>query len=146
MFVSIPSPPSPPMPTHIFTYGSLMFPEVWQRVVSNRYASMGATLHGYQRYAMRDDTYPGIVADAEAAVSGLLYLGVDHADVTRLDHFEGMEYRRIEVDARCDDGSVRLVQTYLMTSPAALSDQPWQPETFELQRFLATYCRDKLGS
>lgn len=134
------------MPTHIFTYGSLMFPEVWQRVVSGRYGFVGATLHDYQRYAVRDDTYPGIVAQPNASVSGRLYMGVDAADVARLDHFEGEHYRRIELDARCDDGSVQLVQTYLMITPAALSDQPWRPEEFALQRFLDTYCRDKLGS
>ena len=134
------------MPTHIFTYGSLMFSEVWQRVVAGSYASDSATLRGYRRYAVKHDTYPGIIAQTNGAVTGLIYYNVSSPDVTALDHFEGDQYRRIEVDATAPDGTTRLVQTYLMLNPADLSDQPWMPQNFQLHRFLETYCRDKLGS
>ena len=134
------------MPINIFTYGSLMFSEVWQRVVAGRYQSYPAILHDYQRFAVRDDTYPGIVARAGSSVSGLMYAGVAVDDIVALDHFEGVDYRRIEVDATLSDGSTWLVQTYLMINPAALSEQPWMPHEFQLRKFLDTYCRNKLGS
>ena len=123
-----------------------MFPAVWQRVVHGHYAPAPATVRDYRRYAVAGDTYPGIVASPGDSVDGVIYQNVEPDDVTRLDHFEGVDYRRIEIDAHRSDGSTQLVQTYLMIRPQALSDQAWLPENFALQQFLDTYCRDKLGS
>lgn len=135
-----------PMPIHVFTYGSLMFPEVWQRVVHGHYASQSARIDGHQRYAVSGDTYPGIVIQAGASVAGLLYRDIEAADLATLDHFEGDGYRRIGLQATTDDGAQVAVQTYLFRDPAGLSGQPWLPHEFQLQRFLGSYCRDKLGS
>ena len=134
------------MPINIFTYGSLMFPAVWQRVVSAQYQSLPATVQDFRRFAVLNDTYPGLIASPGGSVEGVIYHNVAPDDVARLDHFEGDDYRRIEIDAHLTDGSTQLVQTYLMLRPQGLSDQPWLPENFALQRFLDTYCRDKLGS
>ena len=122
-----------------------MFAEVWQQVVRGRYASQPVILHGYDRFAVRNETYPGIVARRDAQVPGLLYLGIDAADLARLDQFEGADYRRIDTAVIAADGGIHPVQTYLYREPAGLSDQPWHPESFALEQFLATYCRDKLG-
>ena len=134
------------MNTHVFTYGSLMFAEVWQQVVRGRYATVAAMLDGYQRFAVREAAYPGILASDGARVDGLVYADVDADDLARLDAFEGDLYQRIDaVVADAQGGSVQ-VQTYLCVQPDCLSDQPWLPEAFALQEFLASYCRDKLGS
>ncbi|MDP9108487.1 MAG: gamma-glutamylcyclotransferase [Pseudomonadota bacterium] len=130
------------MSSSIFTYGSLMFAEVWQKVVAGQYASAKATFYGYQRFALRGETYPGIVARATGSVDGLVYLDVSDADIAALDAFEGVDYRRIEAGVTSADGTPVAVQTYLMLQPQQLSDQPWLPEQFALQRFLDTYCRD----
>lgn len=122
-----------------------MFADVWQQVVRGRYASKPAILYGYDRFAVRDETYPGIVAQRAAQVPGLVYLGIDGADLVRLDQFEGADYRRIETVVTFTDGRTDSVQTYLYLDPSSLSEQPWQPETFALEQFLSTYCRDKLG-
>ncbi|GAA4033178.1 gamma-glutamylcyclotransferase family protein [Actimicrobium antarcticum] len=134
------------MPVHVFTYGSLMFPVVWQRVVRGEYIAEPARIADYQRYAVRGDTYPGITPRPGGSVDGLVYLNVDAADLAALDHFEGDGYRRIRVAASTTSGDTIMVQTYVFRNPAALSDQPWLPQAFQLQRFLETYCRDKLGS
>lgn len=134
------------MPIHVFTYGSLMFPEVWQRVVRGSYVSQPAHIEGHRRYAVSGDTYPGIVIEAGTSVSGLIYRDIDAADLAALDHFEGEAYHRIGLHATGEDGALIDVQTYLFRDPAGLSDQPWLPHEFQLQRFLGSYCRDKLGS
>lgn len=134
------------MDIHVFTYGSLMFAEVWQRVVRGQYASHAATLDGYRRFAVRDETYPGIVTRAGGSVAGLVYADIDAADLARLDAFEGELYRRIDAVVTGANGHTMQVQTYLFLQPAGLTDQPWLPESFALQQFLATYCVDKLGS
>jgi gamma-glutamylcyclotransferase (GGCT)/AIG2-like uncharacterized protein YtfP len=47
---------------HLFTYGTLMFPEVWRVVVGKDFESTPAQLPGYQIFRVRDAVYPGIIA------------------------------------------------------------------------------------
>ena len=132
------------MSANLFTYGSLMFPEVWTRVVAGDYRSVRARANGHARFEVRDQTYPGMVAEAGSSVEGVLYLGVDDADLTRLDRFEGDDYVRASIELACADGVARGAQTYLYQLTDCLLQTPWQPDGFAMQRFLDTYCRDKL--
>ena len=133
------------MPTNVFTYGSLMFAPVWERVVQGRYRNATAVLEQHARFALVDDTYPGTIPAAGATVAGVLYLNVGDADLAALDHFEGSEYRRTSVQVRLDDGSILAAQTYLFEALGRLSALPWEPDDFAMARFLDSYCRDKLG-
>ncbi|MBC7416441.1 MAG: gamma-glutamylcyclotransferase [Herminiimonas sp.] len=138
--------PTQDAPTHnVFTYGSLMFAPVWERVVQGRYRSAAARLDGHGRFALVDDTYPGMVPMDGATVAGVLYFDVGVADMAMLDHFEGDEYRRTPVQVQLDDGGQAAAQTYVFEAHRRLSSQPWNPEAFALDRFLDSYCRDKLG-
>ena len=54
------------MPTHLFTYGTLMFQEVWQAIVcpddvGRDFPSTPARLDGYQIFRVKDALYPGII-------------------------------------------------------------------------------------
>ena len=132
------------MSWNIFTYGSLMFAEVWTRVVAADYRSVRARLEGHARFEVRDQTYPGMVPDANSQVAGVLYLDVDDADLARLDHFEGDDYVRSVLEVICEDGTARAAETYVYRRPDCLLKTSWQPEAFAMQGFLETYCRDKL--
>lgn len=128
------------MRTSIFTYGSLMFAKVWQSVVSGSYVAQAGILHDYQRFALKDQLYPGMVAQQGGRVDGVIYHDVSAADIDLLDAFEGAGYRRIEAEAHSAGGDPVVVHTYLALDPATLSAQPWLPHEFQLERFLATYC------
>ena len=129
---------------HIFTYGSLMFPQVWQHVVRGTYRSAPASLAGHARYAIVGETYPGIIAQEGAQVAGVLYFDVAAQDVAALDAFEGEEYRRDQVPLTLASGEAMIAGTYVYLLPHRLSGLPWQPEAFRTATFLGTYCRDKL--
>lgn len=133
------------MPVHVFTYGSLMFAPVWQRVVRGRYRSTPAHLDGHMRFAIRDETYPGMVASAGGRVDGVLYLDVAPADLIALDAFEGDAYRRDTVRVTLAGGEEFVADTYIYLFPQKLSDLPWIAEEFQMACFMGTYCRDKLG-
>lgn len=133
------------MTCHVFTYGSLMFAQVWQRVVRGRYRFEPARLDGYARFAIAGETYPGMVARDGASVAGVLYLDVGQRDLAALDAFEGADYRRDAVRVAADSGCMRDAQTYLYLLPHRLTAAPWQPDAFQMERFIGTYCRDKLG-
>lgn len=134
------------MTSHVFTYGSLMFAPVWRRVVHGAYASLPAVADGYVRQAIRGETYPGMVPLDAGSVEGVLYLDVDQDDIAALDAFEGEEYRRVPLAVTLASGETMQAETYLYLRPENLSGLPWQPDSFELERFVRTYCGDTPAS
>jgi gamma-glutamylcyclotransferase (GGCT)/AIG2-like uncharacterized protein YtfP len=143
---------------HVFTYGSLMFPTVWTRVVAGCYRSTAASLAGFRRWRVRGEDYPclersegdGGDGGHHAPVAGMLYLDVSPGDIAALDAFEGVDYRRIEVPVTVGDGqagaasvgATLLAQTYLFIARARIEPAEWDPAEFErdrLERFLRTY-------
>ena len=60
-------------PISIFTYGSLMFAPVWQRIVSGHYASCPAILTDYQRLAVKNEEYPVAIPAMGHHIEGVLY-------------------------------------------------------------------------
>jgi gamma-glutamylcyclotransferase (GGCT)/AIG2-like uncharacterized protein YtfP len=47
---------------HLFTYGTLMFPEVWRVVVAKNFETTPAQLPGYEIFRVAGALYPGIIA------------------------------------------------------------------------------------
>ncbi len=130
------------MTSNVFTYGSLMFDEVWSRVVEGRYRAVDGKLRDHARHAVDGQDYPGMVHRPGASVDGIVWCDVGAADLERLDRFEGADYRRDTVPVACSDGMTRLCGAYVYLSEERLADRPWLPEAFAMERFLATYCAD----
>ncbi len=127
---------------HIFTYGSLMFPVVWERVVVGRYRDSQATIHGFQRLRIRSELYPAlIVKQSGDAITGRVYFDVSANDVARLDHFETSDYARVTL-AVTVAGKALAADAYMTLTPEALEPSEWNPENFErdgIESFLSTY-------
>jgi gamma-glutamylcyclotransferase (GGCT)/AIG2-like uncharacterized protein YtfP len=127
---------------HVFTYGSLMFPVVWDRVVRNRYRNSEATIHGFQRLRICGEEYPALIVNADAgSLTGRIYFDVSASDIARLDHFETGDYARVAIAVTVDDNALA-ADAYLTLRPEALESAEWYPEIFErngLNAFLATY-------
>lgn len=121
-------------PRNLFTYGSLMFDPVWKAVVPGRYQSHRARLHGYRRYAVRDELYPAVMRSSTSAaeVTGRLYRAVSAADLSRLDAFEGAQYGRVGCEVKLLDGGEHIVaDVYLFLRPELLLAQDWDADAFE---------------
>jgi gamma-glutamylcyclotransferase (GGCT)/AIG2-like uncharacterized protein YtfP len=128
------------MGSHVFTYGSLMFPQVWKSVVRGNYRSAPATVNGHARFAVAGQTYPGMIACPGAAVRGVVYFDVDAADLAALDAFEGPAYRREQVAAALDDGTTLTAGAYIHIDKSGLSDAQWNPERFRIESFMDRFC------
>jgi gamma-glutamylcyclotransferase (GGCT)/AIG2-like uncharacterized protein YtfP len=118
---------------NVFTYGTLMFPEVWKAVVGREFAAVAGTAAGYAIFRVRDAVFPGIIAASERdAVRGVVYLDVDPDSVARLDLFEDDFYRRETLSINCDDGQGRSAQTYVVpdANRAVLTDETWRRDEF----------------
>lgn len=119
----------------LFTYGTLMSPDIMARVAGCRLAALSATLADYRRSLVKDEVYPGICENAAGQVDGILYLAVPAAALQRLDVFEGEMYERREVVVEGEGGAVRAAMTYVFR-PAylhLLTGIPW-----DFNQFLAS--------
>ena len=59
---------------HVFCYGSLMFAEVWCRVVQGHYATQPGWICGYQRRRVQGELFPCLIPGADHdRVHGVIY-------------------------------------------------------------------------
>lgn len=127
---------------HVFTYGSLMFPEVWSVVVAREFHTIAGTASGYAIYRVRDAVFPAIVAAGnESVVRGLLYLDVDDESIARLDRFEDDFYDRLELLVDCADGKDRAAGAYVVApkNRHVITAEPWSAEWFVSSGGLADF-------
>ena len=128
--------------THLFTYGSLMFENVWNRLVKGNYLSQKATLQGYARRSVKEEVYP-VIFPADELVEGVVYYDINEEDMAILDTFEGEYYERKEVELLVKDKRVHACVYVLKEKHFDLIDpNHWSEALFAtkgIQRFLENY-------
>lgn len=126
---------------NVFTYGSLMFPQVWDTVVGREFATIRGTATAYAIYRVSGATFPGIIAEAGCEVRGLVYLDVDEESVARLDRFEDTFYDRLTLSIDCEDGERRDADAYVIPEKnrSILTAEQWTAEHFESSGGLADF-------
>jgi gamma-glutamylcyclotransferase (GGCT)/AIG2-like uncharacterized protein YtfP len=117
---------------HVFTYGTLMFPEVWQAVVGKLFETVDGRAIGYAVFRVADAVFPGIVEAADQVVRGVVYLDVDDASLARLDRFEDDFYQRQVLLIDCDDYQQRAAEAYVVppANQNVLTSEPWERDAF----------------
>ena len=120
------------MSTHLFAYGSLIVPEVMEAVAGRSFAHAPARLLGYERRALVDRVYPGVVARAGAETSARVYLDLDGRALRRVDFFEADEYTRESVEVVLDGGSRLSAEVYVIRSDQRdlTRPEPWDEQAF----------------
>jgi gamma-glutamylcyclotransferase (GGCT)/AIG2-like uncharacterized protein YtfP len=132
--------------SHVFTYGTLMFPEVWRIVTGREERGIAGNIPGHNVFRVRDGVYPGMIWTGGASiVSGVVYRNVDVAAIERLDEFEGSAYERRTVLATCADGETHECFAYVVPPHQhhLLTREPWTAQRFaargDLARFLNSF-------
>jgi gamma-glutamylcyclotransferase (GGCT)/AIG2-like uncharacterized protein YtfP len=118
---------------HVFVYGSLLFEEVWSRLVRGSYVRRAARLHGFTRRRVRGDVYPVIVKSHNADwVDGMVYLNVTEEDIRRLDVFEGDFYDRQNHGVVVEASEKAVAAVYVLKDDYdyMTDDVGWDPEWF----------------
>lgn len=117
---------------NLFTYGTLMVPEIMTQVSGSQYLSQKATIFNYVRKTVSGEVYPAIIKQKGGVVEGMLYFNLSKEAFERLDKFEGPLYERTETKAVCKDGKHVVTYTYVITPNFAhqLSDDNWNYENF----------------
>jgi gamma-glutamylcyclotransferase (GGCT)/AIG2-like uncharacterized protein YtfP len=127
---------------HVFTYGTLMFAEVWRTVVGREFATVRGTAPGFAIYRVAGAVFPGIAAGSETdIVSGVVYLDVDESGLARLDRFEDSFYERQTLWIECDDGQRRPAETYVVPARnrTVLSGECWDGNAFVARGHLTEF-------
>jgi gamma-glutamylcyclotransferase (GGCT)/AIG2-like uncharacterized protein YtfP len=125
----------------LYTYGTLQVGAIIAHIVGRQLAGVPARLTGYARFRVRDRVYPAIVEAAGGEVSGVLYAGLEDAELARLDFYEGDLYERREVSVGAGPMQRRAV-TYVLRPEHRheLSEEAW-----DLQAFLRDHLADYLA-
>lgn len=129
---------------HVFTYGSLMFAEIWQIVVGREFETVEGVVTGYSVLRVRRGAYPGMIATpTQEVVRGLVYLDVDAASIARLDRFEGRFYERLSLAVACSDGRHRTADAYVVPerNRRGLTAEPWTASEFVTSGGIADFTR-----
>ncbi|HYC46625.1 MAG TPA: gamma-glutamylcyclotransferase family protein [Burkholderiales bacterium] len=92
------------MSINVFTYGSLMHPEVMRAVTGRIFACETATLDDHRRLGLKDCLYPGLVACPGHRAEGVLWRDVDELALATLDRFEDDFYERRVVRVQSESG------------------------------------------
>ena len=111
---------------HLYTYGTLQVAAIIELIVGRPLRGVAARLDGYARYRVADRVYPAIVEAPGAEVPGVLYSGLDTAELDRLDVYEGDLYERRDVSVWV--GPARVSAATYIARPELqhrLSSEPW---------------------
>lgn len=98
---------------HIFFYGTLMCPKVYEAITGKPLEAENATLNDFKIYSLQNRVYPGIIPSINSEVKGLL-AKVDQAILDRLDYFEGEEYTRTLVEVIDTKKQLMKAWTYIL--------------------------------
>ncbi|OAA43416.1 AIG2-like protein [Beauveria brongniartii RCEF 3172] len=129
-----------------FFYGTLMAPEVFFSVcygtksppaaIQALHTFSPAVLDDFCRHRVQYADYPGIVPEPGQSVRGIYVTGLTTANMQKLDHYEGIEYRLETVKVRLDgveEGASKEVETktYVFLKPKELEKREWDFEEFK---------------
>jgi len=128
---------------NVFTYGSLMFDEVWRAVIGSTGPSVGGQLTGYEAWKLAGQTFPGLTPAPGRQVNGRIWQGVTETELARLDVFESGIYDRQMLAVPTEDGTTLPCWVYVVRpdSRTLLLNEPWDREEFarlHLRDFLTT--------
>jgi gamma-glutamylcyclotransferase (GGCT)/AIG2-like uncharacterized protein YtfP len=125
---------------NVFTYGSLMFSPVWEKVCTGSYITQKMLLKDFRRYCIKNESYPAVIPEVSASVEGLVYMNVSQSDQLKLNQFEGEEYvlRHHHIDGVS-------VAFYEYAALERVDKRDWSPADFE-QKGLPAFLSRHVGS
>lgn len=125
---------------NLFTYGSLMFPEVMHALTERVFQYEDASLSGFDRYLLNGRKYPGIIENTDSRVEGRVFFDIDSTSLEILDQFENSIYERRIVEIHTISRAQVKARAYIVpvTAREALSELRWSADEFS-RAHLANY-------
>ncbi len=130
------------MSRHLFTYGTLELPEVFEAITGDEVRGIPASVENFARYLLKGECYPGIVAVEGEVTKGTLYLNVDPAAMQKIENYEDACYdkHRLKVVTTDDQREFEAMAFVIPeTKSHLLSRHKWDQREFadkHLENFL----------
>lgn len=111
----------------LFAYGTLQHPRIITHVIGRIPESAPASVKNFARYAIRDEDFPGIIAEPGAKTRGTLFFNITDREWCRLDKYESDLYVRMKVSVRPEKGPQQEAYAYVIPAENRhfLSGIPW---------------------
>lgn len=101
-----------------------MLAQVLERLIDPKDV-IPATVSGYATFRAAAASYPILVESANASTPGTLIAPLTAEDWQRLDHYEGVEYRRVGLTVQTGAGFSLPAQVYLPVAGLAHAPELW---------------------
>lgn len=112
-----------------FFFGSLMDADILALVLGRAVpasATRPASLHGYQRFRVRGESFPMLQPAPGGRVEGILVEALDEADAARIAWFEDRDYEMRDLEVVRNDGQVVTARVWLATERLAHDGEAWE--------------------
>lgn len=116
---------------HLFVYGSLLFPELVEKLTGKRFNSVPAILQGYRRLAIKECDYPAIITEAASEVKGILLLNVDKESMRLLTFYEGRDYVESNVEVISEKQNYNATAFVWDNDASFLENFDWDQNSFK---------------
>lgn len=111
---------------HLFTYGTLLFPEVLRAIIGRVPQSHAANTSGWRVAALRNRVYPGLVSAPGEIARGSLLTGLSDGEWRLLDNFEDPKYELQQIDLVCGQSGF----AYVWVEDAEACSNTWDAQAF----------------
>lgn len=112
----------------LFTYGTLLFPEVLRALIGRVPQSQAASVTGWRVAALKNRTYPGLVAAPDGIAHGRLLTGLSGHEWRLLDNFEDRKYEVRKMKLSGGQNSL----AYVWVDDAETCSNAWDLQAFAL--------------
>lgn len=127
-------------------YGTLLDPDVRALVLGQAWRNAGrpGVLHGWARFYVQGEVYPGIRHEKGGAIDVLVLDGVGPEALAAADAFEGGEYRRELLDvALAEDAAAACSAMFYIPHPwVSLESRAWHFDADWRARHRAAFLRE----
>lgn len=110
----------------LFTYGTLLFPEVLEAIIGRVPQNQVASAAGWRVAALRNRVYPGLVEAAGEVAHGRLLTGLSDSEWRVLDGFEDPKYELRRISLTCGGAGL----AYVWVDEAEACSTPWSASAF----------------
>jgi len=117
----------------LFTYGTLLFPEVLRALIGRAPQSRIASAEGWRVAALKNRTYPGLVAAPGEIAHGRLLTGLSADEWRLLDNFEDRRYELRQMTLLGGQSSL----AYVWVDDAETCSNTWDVQSFALNHLPA---------
>jgi gamma-glutamylcyclotransferase (GGCT)/AIG2-like uncharacterized protein YtfP len=112
----------------LFTYGTLLFPEVLHALIERVPQNQLASASGWRVAALKNRTYPGLVAAPGEIAHGHLLTGLSADEWHLLDNFEDHKYELRQITLLGGQNSL----AYIWVDDAEACSNTWDVQSFAL--------------